>query len=98
MSLVVQLFHDRKEIVGDGLQFGEGRYLPRGAFWRINRGTVQFRCPKIIEHRIAVIGRLPRPVEQFPNSDKNRRLAEPISRVFFDELSELVQRFPLRFG
>ena len=40
MPLMVQPFHDRKQIVGDGLQFGEGRYLPRGAFWRMNRGAV----------------------------------------------------------
>ena len=29
MSLVVQLFHDRKEIVSDGLQLGNTRYLLR---------------------------------------------------------------------
>jgi hypothetical protein len=51
-----------------------------------------------MEHRIAVIHRLPRPVEQFLKSVHYRRLAKPLARVFFDQLSEVVQGFPLRFG
>ena len=98
MSLVVQLFHDRKEIVSDGLQLGNTRYLLREYVRRMMGATVRFRRPKVMEHRVAVIRRLPRPVEHFSNSDEDRCLANPILRVFFDERSELVRRFSLRFG